>query len=99
MIARQAALGRLFVARLGVDPRCVIFTLVPTVGTPLATSRAIAEAIGLDFIAPQLDKMTTFDGAHLNRVSAERWSAAFFAAAGQRLRECLAEPTDGRRVH
>jgi hypothetical protein len=99
MVAHDAALARRFVARLGVDQRCVIFTLVPMVDAPIAISRAIAEAIGLDFIAPQLDKINTFDGVHLDRVSAERWSAAFFAAAGQRLRECLAEPPDGRRVH
>jgi hypothetical protein len=98
-VARDAALGRRFIASLGVDPRCVIFTLVPTVDTPTANSRAIAESLRVDFIAPQLDNMNTFDGTHLDRASAERWSGAFFAAAGQRLRECLAEPSDGRVVH
>jgi hypothetical protein len=98
MVARDAALGRRFIDSLGVDPRCVVFTLVPTVNTPLANSRAIAESLRVDFIAPQLDNLNTFDGTHLDRPSAARWSAAFFAAAGQRLRECLAEPSDGRVV-
>jgi hypothetical protein len=96
LVARDVEIGKHFIDDLGVDSHCVIFTLVPTVDTPLANSRAIAQALGVDFIAPQLDGLNTFDGNHLDRASAERWAAAFFAAAGQRLRECLAGPSDAR---
>jgi hypothetical protein len=90
VVARETPIGRQFVASLGVDRHCVIFTLVPTVDTPSATSTAIAQALGVDFIAPQVDDLLTFDGSHLDRASAERWSGAFFEAAGDRIRQCLA---------
>jgi hypothetical protein len=88
-VARETAAGKRFLASLGVDPSCVIFTLVPTVDTPQPTSAAIAEALNIDFIAPSSDDLLTFDGSHLDRNSAERWSSQFFEAAGPKIRECL----------
>ena len=43
---------------------------------------AIAGALGMELIAPELDGLQTYDGSHLDRPSAERWSEAFFEAAG-----------------
>ncbi len=87
--AREAVAARKFLTTLGVDPRCVIFTLVPTVDTPQLTSAAIAAAVKVDFVAPQIDDLLTFDGSHLDRMSAERWSDQFFDAAGPKIRQCL----------
>jgi hypothetical protein len=89
MVAREIVSGQKFLDALGVDRRCVIFTLVPTVDTPNATSAAIAAALHVDYIAPELEDLLTFDGSHLDLPSAERWSGAFFDAAGPRIRECL----------
>jgi hypothetical protein len=89
MIEREVASGRQFLSELGVDPRCIIFTLVPTVDAPFAASAAIANQLHVDFIAPQPDDLLTFDGSHLDHESAERWSGEFFDAAGPRLRQCL----------
>jgi hypothetical protein len=86
-VARQTESGRKFLDALGVDRRCVIFTLTPTVDTPYATSAAVAAALQVDFFAPQMP-LKTVDGSHLDRASAERWSQAFFAAAGEKIREC-----------
>ena len=88
-VEREAANARKFLAGLGVDPHCVIFTLVPTVDTPQLTSAAIAAAVHVDFISPQVDELLTFDGSHLDRMSAERWSGEFFEAAGPKIRQCL----------
>ncbi|MBZ5695455.1 MAG: hypothetical protein LAN36_08830 [Acidobacteriia bacterium] len=93
MVARETVSGRVFLDSLGVVPGCIIFTLVPTVDTPSATSSAIATALHTDFIAPELGGLVTFDGSHLNRASAERWSAAFFQAAGPKIRDCLRTQT------
>jgi hypothetical protein len=84
-----AALGQEFLSALPVDRRCVLLTLVPYDGTRRAEARAIADVLGLDLVAPQLADVRTFDGSHLDRSSAERWSAAFFSAAGPRIRQCL----------
>jgi len=89
MVAREVLSGNDFLDKLGVDRRCVIFTLVPTVDAQVATSAAIAKALGVEFIAPEVEDLLTFDGSHLDRDSAERWSGAFFDAAGARIRDCL----------
>ena len=78
-----------FLASLPVDPKCVVLTMVPTVNTPIATARYIAQSLGTTFIAPELDNLDTFDESHMTRASAELWSKAFFEAAGPRIRQCL----------
>lgn len=88
--AQFADLGRKFLAELPVDRSCVVFTLVPTVATRRDEAKAIAEQLGLELVAPQLDGLRTFDGSHLDEHSAQRWSAAFFEEAGPRIRDCLA---------
>jgi hypothetical protein len=84
-----AALGREFLPKLPVQKGCVLLTIAPYDGTKRLEAQAIADALGLDLIAPQPADMRTFDGSHLDRPSAERWSKAFFDAAGPRIRQCL----------
>jgi hypothetical protein len=92
----QIALGREFVSQLPVSRDCVVLTLPPTgtlaLGTSVGTAKAIAAALGLALVAPQPDGLTTFDGSHLDRPSAERWSSAFIAAAGSTIEKCLGQP-------
>jgi hypothetical protein len=78
-----------FVTALPVERPCVILTLVPYRDTRRAEASAIAGALGLDLIQPTVDGLTTVDGSHLDVTSAERWSAAFFEAAGSRIRQCV----------
>jgi hypothetical protein len=58
----------------------------------VGTAKAVADALGLPLIAPELTDLQTFDRSHLDGQSAERWSAAFLEAAGPRIRACV----DGR---
>jgi hypothetical protein len=81
--------GREFFASIPVDRKCVLITLVPSLGTKAGTTRAIADALGIELIAPQIADLTMFDHSHLDRPSAERWSRAFFEAAGPKIRQCL----------
>jgi hypothetical protein len=92
LVEREVKSGREFLLRLPVKPECVILTLVPTVGAQSAAARTIAEALQSNFVAPTPDALRTFDGSHLDHVSAERWSQAFFEAAGPRIQECLSQP-------
>jgi hypothetical protein len=70
--------------------KCVILTMVPFVGTTIGDATAIASALGMELVMPgPLEGLTTFDGYHLDRSSAERWSQAFFQAAGPKIRSCL----------
>lgn len=88
---RYITLGKQFLAALPVDQRCVIFTIAPSHGTKLEEAETIVRGLGSDLVVPQVDNLMTFDGSHLDRPSAERWSHAFFEAAGPRIRACLQE--------
>jgi hypothetical protein len=70
--------------------KCVILTLVPTVETRSGYGKAIAAALGMKLVTPDVPgELATGDGSHLNAESAERWSQAFFQAAGPEIRSCL----------
>ncbi len=81
-------LARTFLDRMKIDRQCVVITIVPNSATKRAEAQAIAAALGVQFIAPQVDGLTTFDGSHLDPKSADRWSTAFLEAAGPTLERC-----------
>ena len=66
-----------------------MLTIVPTKETRRAEAQAIAQALGVTFIAPHVEDLTTFDGSHLNVQSVARWSTAFLGAAGPVLERCV----------
>lgn len=70
--------------------KCVILTIVPYVGTKIGNAKAIAKGLGVKLVTPGiLEGLQTYDGFHLDQASAQRWSRAFFQAAGSRIRSCL----------
>jgi hypothetical protein len=81
-------LANRFVGQLPVDRQCVVLTIVPSRSTRRAETQAIAQALGVPFIAPNVEGLTTFDGSHLDSRSAALWSAAFLNAAGALLERC-----------
>jgi hypothetical protein len=87
--ARYIAAGKEFLAGLTVDRPCIIATILPQTKTHIDMARAVASGLGLTFVAPKLAGLQTFDESHLDRASAERWSQAFYAAAGPQIRKCL----------
>jgi len=87
----EVAIGREFLSRLPVKQECIILTTVPSVGTKVGTVNAIANALGKTLVMPDLDGLQTYDGSHLDRPSAERWSKAFVQAVAPQIRRCLAD--------
>lgn len=81
--------AKAFVAGLDVDPACVILTYIPSTQNNRILADELAAALGQEIIAPQGEGLVTIDGSHLQPESAETWSAAFMAAAGPRLQQCL----------
>jgi hypothetical protein len=80
-----------FLKRFARD-KCVILTLVPSPGTKIGEADAIAKGLGMKLVTPRnLKGLQTWDGYHLDQPSAERWSQAFFQAAGPEIRSCLGE--------
>jgi hypothetical protein len=82
------AFAEAFLARLPVERSCVVLTVVPSVHTKRPEVVAIADALQLKLIAPQLEGLKTFDGSHLDKASATRWVTEFFREAGPSIREC-----------
>ena len=78
-----------FLSHLPVRRECIILTKVPSVGTNLKSAEAVAHALAMDLITPELVGLETMDGSHLDEQSAERWSSAFFQKAGAQIRKCL----------
>jgi hypothetical protein len=77
--------------------KCVILTLVPKAGTKIGNANAIAAALGTKLVAPEVPEgLQTVDGQHLDRPSAQRWSEAFFRAAGPEIKSCLDRQGAGR---
>lgn len=89
------SVGRKFLSQLPAQKECVLFTVLPkaagTPGTELGTARALAAELGVPFVSPQIEGLRTFDGSHLDRQSAERWSAAFMDSAAPLIRKCLTQ--------
>ena len=78
-----------FLSHQPIKNECVILTNIPTVKTNVAMANSIAAVLSLNFVAPEIEGLQTFDGSHLDRSSAERWSTAFFQAAGPQIKKCL----------
>jgi hypothetical protein len=88
LIARNTTAAMAFLSEF-TRGKCVILTNVPFVATKTGNANAIAAGLGMELVTPGLAGLETFDGFHLDRPSAERWSQAFFRAAGSEVRSCL----------
>jgi hypothetical protein len=82
----------LFLSQVPVKRSCIILTMVPKTETKIGNAKAVATALGTNFVAPEISEgLGTDDGSHLTQPSAQRWSQAFFEAAGSKIRSCLEE--------
>jgi hypothetical protein len=81
-----------FLSQLRTKHNCIILTMIPSVATKIGNAKALATALAMDLITPEIPGgLGTYDGSHLNQPSAQRWSQAFFEAAGSKIRSCLKE--------
>jgi hypothetical protein len=89
VIKKYASNAEAFISKLAVDRRCVVLTFIPTGKGKPFVAQGIARKLGIPFIAPQLDKLFTYDGSHLDDASGERWSKAFLSELEPLLASCL----------
>jgi hypothetical protein len=79
-----------FLDGLDIPRQCVLLTGIPTPATDAeGMATAIGKRLGLTVILPAEDHLTALDNSHLSAESADRWSAAFFAAAAPTIDACL----------
>jgi hypothetical protein len=57
---QYAALAEQFISSLPVDHACVLLTVVPSSATRADEAKAIASAVGIELVTPQLDGLRTF---------------------------------------
>ncbi len=77
-----------FIGELNIERECLIITATPRTATPGAYAKALADRLGAPFVFPELNKLLTIDGFHLDPGSAERWSEAFMAELEPYLDNC-----------
>jgi len=96
-IERAKPIGEMFLNRIGLDRRCVVFTGTPNSAlNSIEVAEVLATALHTRFLAPKIDGLGTIDGGHLNSRSAELWSAAFLEALTPIVNECLGQLVGSR---
>lgn len=85
---RGAELAESFLAELPVARECIFLTVVPWAETPRREAQFIADAVGIELVAPTGYGLRTFDGSHLDVESAEAWAGSYFDLAGDRIADC-----------
>ena len=80
--------AKIFQTFLRKQGSCLILTMAPNPHTSPIMGRRVAEALGIDFIFPEVDGIATFDKSHMHPESAEIWSSAFLEAAEDSFARC-----------
>jgi hypothetical protein len=96
VVKTNTSAARTFLSHLPVQEECVILIKIPTAETRIGDANAIAAALHKDLVSPEIQGLQTFDGSHLDSSSAERWSRAFFQAAGPQIRSCVKKQSAAR---
>ena len=65
-------------AKLQVNPRCVVFTVVPNNEMDATFAKFLAEHLNARVIAPEIAGLSTSDHYHLTAESARAWAKVFF---------------------
>lgn len=88
-LAQYTERGTRFLSNISQNRNCIFLTNTPHSDTSDGTAKALADKLKLTLIAPSVSGLTTFDGSHLDRESASRWSAAFIQSLAPHLQNCL----------
>lgn len=81
--------ARYFKELLDAQGTCLVFTTVPREGGRQSVAGPeIARQLGVPYVDVAGEDWFSFDGSHLNRNSAERWSAAFLNEFDGIMRSC-----------
>lgn len=87
--------AKALVAKLHVEPRCVVFTIVPNNEMDDTLAKFLAERLGARVIAPKMGGLSTVDHFHLTSQSAEIWSTAFLKELEPVVQDCVGRVASG----
>ena len=69
----------LFLSQVPVKRSCIILTMVPKTETKIGNAKAIATALGMNFVAPEISEgLRTYDGSHLDAAERATLVPSFF---------------------
>ncbi len=88
--------ARSLVSKLHIDPRCVVFTIVPNSEMDDTLARYLAEHLGGRVVAPRIDGLLTIDHYHMTPDSARVWTTAFFKELEPIVQECVGSAPQSR---
>jgi hypothetical protein len=78
-----------FVSGLRSTGACILFTNVPSSSVSNETARQLATNLKVPYVGTNVDGLMTFDGSHLDRSSAERWTRALSAELRKAIAACV----------
>jgi len=81
--------ARALVAKFQINPRCVVFTIVPNSEMDDTLPKYLAAHLGGRVVAPRIDGLSTIDHYHLTPAGAEVWSKAFLSDLQPVVQECV----------
>jgi len=81
--------ARAILATVQIDPRCVVFTIVPNDEQDDSLARFLATRLGATFIAPHIDGLFTLDHWHLTAESSRIWMRAFMGELEPIITRCI----------
>ena len=82
--------ARALVSKLHIDPRCVVFTMVPNFEMDDTLPWFLAEHLGRQVVAPRIDGLSIGDHYHLTE-GARIWSKAFLNDLEPIVQECVGQ--------
>ncbi len=88
-VDETAAAAEAFFDAVDVPRDCVVLTVLPQRPTPLDAGRALADTLGITFVAPELDDLWTIDASHMDVDSNVRWSSEFMQTIAPQMAKCL----------
>jgi len=79
----------------GIDPSCVVFTIVPNGDYDASLATYLAQQLGANVVAPHIDGLETMDRFHLSLKSSELWMSAFLTQFQPIMHRCIGAETAG----
>jgi hypothetical protein len=80
--------ARNMMAALHINPRCVVFTILPNSEMDDTLAKYLAQNLGARVVAPRIQGLDTIDHYHMTPESSQIWTKAFFAQAQPIVQEC-----------
>ena len=88
--------ARALISKFQINPRCVVFTIVPNNEMDDTLAKYLAQQLSARVVAPRVDGLSSSDHYHLTVDSARTWSKTFFNDLEPVVQECVGRVAQGQ---